>query len=62
MTESNYIARDDAEPGFWQFLNGLTHEDLISEPVQDEFDADSTRMLARFEAESIHLRRKWASV
>ena len=51
VTETNYIARYDAEPEFWQFLNGLTQEDLISELVQNELDAESTRTLVRFEAD-----------
>jgi len=50
---SNYIARYDAEPEFWQFLNGLTHEDLISELVQNELDAESARTCIRFEADRL---------
>lgn len=51
MVESTFIARYDAEPEFWQFLNGLTHEDLISELVQNELDAESTRTCIRFESD-----------
>jgi hypothetical protein len=53
VAASNYIARYDAEPEFWQFLNGLTHEDLISELVQNELDAESGRTCIRFEADRL---------
>jgi len=49
VADSNYIARYDAEPEFWQFLNGLTPDDLIAELVQNELDAESTRTCIRFE-------------
>lgn len=53
VVESNYIAQYDAEPEFWQFLNNLTHEDLIAELVQNELDAGSTRTSIRFEEDRL---------
>jgi hypothetical protein len=43
-----FITRFDAEPEFWQFLSGLTHRDIITELIQNELDADSTKTTITF--------------
>jgi hypothetical protein len=41
-----FITRFDAEPEFWQFLSGLKFQDVVTELVQNELDAEAkhTRM------------------
>src|SRR5947209_8158132 len=43
-----FITRFDAEPEFWQFLSGLTRRDIITERIQNELDADSTKTTITF--------------
>ena len=42
MSDDAYIIRYDADPEFWQFLNGLARDDLITELIQNELDAGQT--------------------
>jgi hypothetical protein len=51
MSEGIYITRFDSEPEFWQYLNGLTQEDLIAELIQNELDAEATHTRICFEAD-----------
>src|SRR5260370_23684605 len=52
IPRTGFITRFDAEPEFWQFLSGLRHEDIITELIQNELDADSTRTRITFDSES----------
>lgn len=52
MSPTGFITRFDAEPEFWQFLSGLRHEDIITELIQNELDADSTHTRIAFDSES----------
>ena len=42
MADETYVTQFDAEPEFWQYLGGLRREDIITELIQNELDADST--------------------
>ena len=53
MNDERYITRFDAEPEFWQYLNGLSHADLIVELVQNELDARATHTRIAFEADRL---------
>ena len=37
-----YETRFDAVPEFWQFLNGLSPDDVVAELVQNDIDAKAT--------------------
>lgn len=38
-SEPHYVTRFDAVPEFWQFLNGLKSDDIITELIQNDLDA-----------------------
>jgi hypothetical protein len=48
-----FVTRFDAEPEFWQFLSGLKFEDVITELVQNELDAEAQHTRICFGAESL---------
>ena len=48
MSDDAYIIRCDADPEFWQFLNGLARDDLITELIQNELDAGANRTCIHF--------------
>ncbi|HEC64712.1 MAG TPA: hypothetical protein ENI23_05430 [bacterium] len=43
----NFVTKFDEVPGFWQFINGLRSDDIITELLQNELDAEAeqTRIL-----------------
>lgn len=52
MPATEFVTQFDAEPEFWQFLNGLTHEDIITELVQNDLDENSTETKITFDSDS----------
>lgn len=48
MSDDEYTIRYDADALFWQVLNGLRQDDLISELIQNELDAGANRTLIHF--------------
>jgi hypothetical protein len=49
---TEFITQFDAEPEFWQFLIGLKYEDIITELIQNELDAEATHTRISFDLES----------
>ena len=48
-----YVQKFDSVPEFWQFIRGLTQDDLISELVQNELDAGSNHTTVHFGANTL---------
>jgi hypothetical protein len=48
MSDDAYIIRYDSDPDFWQVLNGIEHDDLIAELIQNELDAGAKRTHIHF--------------
>jgi len=53
LPDERYVTRFDAEPEFWQYLNGLMPEGLIIELVQNELDARATHTRIAFGADRL---------
>jgi hypothetical protein len=53
LSQETYVTQFDAEPEFWQYLNGLTPDGLIVELVQNELDAGATRTEITFETDRL---------
>ena len=50
---SRFVLETDEAPEFWQFLNGLTGDDLLVELIVNELDAHSPRTNICFEPERL---------
>jgi len=46
--QSQYVTQFDVVPEFWQFLNGLRADDIITELVQNDLDADARKTSISF--------------
>ena len=44
-----FVTKFDAIPGFWNYLVGLDHNDLVAELVQNDLDQGATRTVISFE-------------
>jgi len=58
MAAIEFITQYDAEPEFWQFLNGLNYEDIITELIQNDLDAGATHTCITFNSRGFLLRRE----
>lgn len=52
-TEPEFVTEADWVPGFWNFLLGLDHDDLIAELVQNDLDQQATRTVISFERDRL---------
>ena len=43
LSTQQFVQKFDVVPQFWQFLKGLSPDDLIIELIQNELDANATR-------------------
>lgn len=46
---TRFVTKFDAIPGFWNYLVGLDHNDLIAELIQNDLDQGATRTVISFE-------------
>ena len=49
LPESPFVTEFDAIPGFWNYLVGLDHADLMAELIQNDLDQGATRTVISFE-------------
>ena len=52
-TNARFVTKFDAIPGFWNYLVGLSRNDLIAELVQNDLDQGATRTVISFESTSL---------
>ena len=53
MTTANYVQKFDSVPQFWQFLKGLSSDDLIVELIQNDLDANAKHTSISFELDRL---------
>jgi hypothetical protein len=53
VTSDPFVTQFDGVPEFWQFLSGLASEDLITELVQNDLDAQATCTRFSFQADRL---------